>query len=90
MSSISSTSAIITWKPLSLSEARGFITQYNVIYWQVATGSLSALTQAVSEYENSTIIVGLEPGTNYAVTVSASTLEGDGIDSNPLTFPTGI
>ena len=80
---------MVTWQPLSLAEARGFVTQYRVSYWQVASGSLSALTQAVLGRENSTVIIGLEPGKNYAVTVSASTSVGDGIDSNPLSFATG-
>ena len=80
---------MVMWKSLSPSEARGFVTQYRVSHWQVASGSLSALTQAVPGRENSTIIIGLEPGKNYAVTVSASTSVGDGLDSNPLSFATG-
>ena len=80
---------MVTWQPLFLAEARGFVTQYRVSYWKVASGSLSALTQTVPGRENSTIIIGLEPGKNYAVTVSASTSVGDGLDSNPLSFATG-
>ena len=76
---LSSSQIIVSWQPLSLEEARGFITKYTV------TAEPTTLTRrrqegmlSVSVGHNATraVLDGLSPFLAYSVSVSASTTVG--------------
>ena len=68
------------WEPLSLEEARGFITHYTVTAEPASTqkGRQAGGTLSVTVGANSSIAVldGLSPVLTYWITVSASTVVG--------------
>ena len=76
------TSIDVSWTPLTLIEARGFITGYVVSY---STGS-GRRQQAddVSIDASSATITELDPGTGYSVTVAGRTSAGVGPASEPM------
>ena len=74
---------MVSWTPLSLSEARGFITHYTVAYFPQPSSSKqqepNTMYKNVSGSDsNQTTIDGLEASTDYGVQVSASTNAGSG------------
>ena len=71
---VSPTSAIVSWTPLTLSEARGFVTEYNVTYWR--SDSVSGVTVRVPGNESSVVISNLDADSDYLFTVSVGTAEG--------------
>ena len=81
---INDTSALVTWTPLSLTEARGFITQYNITYWTVGSDISDSESTIVPRDENSTIISGLDPDSQYNFIVSAGTVVGESNFSEPI------
>ena len=81
---INDTSALVSWTPLSLTEARGFITYYNLTYWTVGSDILDSESTIVSGDENSTIISGLDPDSQYNFVVSAGTVVGESNFSEPI------
>ncbi len=51
----------MSWRPLSCSEARGFITNYTITYWRVGSNAANAGTITVSgEDASSAIIISLD------------------------------
>ena len=77
---------LVSWTPLTLSEARGFVTFYTIAY----TPILSSRRRQVSQdtmYRNasadsaSITIVGLDGSVAYSVQVSAGTRAGQGVQS---------
>ncbi len=78
----------MSWKPLTLSEAHGFITSYIIEYY-LSRPSLNGqappgITRAsISADSSSAIIDGIDKDLNYFVQVSASTRTGDGVVSSP-------
>ncbi len=84
---LSPTTIFVSWKPLTLSEARGFITFYIIEYYP----SLNKKRQAPSDIMrvnvsadlSSATIDGLDEDLNYFVRVSASTSAGGGVVSSP-------
>ena len=81
---INGTSALVTWTHLSLAEARGFITNYNITYWMVGSDIMDSESILVPGGENSTIISGLDPDSQYYFRVSASTVVGQSNFSDPV------
>ena len=76
----------ISWRPLTLAEARGFVSHYTVTYSpQIISGGRkrqAAMMKVVSGMDaNMTSIDGLDPDTVYNVQVSATTGGGDGVIS---------
>jgi hypothetical protein len=74
---ISATVMVVSWIPLSYSEARGFISHYTVTYSPVVSGrkpqSGVEATRRVEGIDASTTTVeGLDPGTEFSVQVSAT------------------
>ena len=70
---------VVSWIPLTLSEARGFITSYTVFYSpQVSTTKQESNTmqKTVSGDVNRTTIHDLDPNTAYDVQMSANTKAG--------------
>ena len=84
---ISGSTILVSWTSLTLSEARGFITNYTVAYSLLSGGSkrqtLNIVYQIVSAALNETTIEGLDESTAYLVQVSASTSVGAGVLSEP-------
>ena len=81
---INETSALVTWMPLSLTEARGFITHYNITYWNVSSDISDSESIILPGDENSTIISGLDPDSQYSFIVSAGTVVGESNFSEPI------
>ena len=71
---------VVSWIPLTLSEARGFITSYTVFYLpQVSRRKRqepNTMQKTVSGDVNQTTIDGLDPNTAYDVQMSANTKAG--------------
>ena len=85
----SPTTMVVSWRPLTLAEARGFISHYTVRYSpQIISGGRKRQAAMMVEVEgmdsNSTTITDLDPNTVYEVQLSASTGAGDGNFSEPI------
>ena len=78
---------MVSWTPLSLSEARGFITHYTVAYFPQQGSSKrqepNTMYKNVSGDSDQATIDGLEASIDYGVQVSASTNAGSG-DFSPI------
>ena len=88
VSRTSPTTIMVSWKRLTLSEARGFITFYIIEYYPALNNKKrqapsDTMRMNVSGDSSSTIIDGLDENLDYAVQVSASTSAGIGILSDP-------
>ena len=85
----SSTTISVTWTPLTLIEARGFIRYYSVSYTlngsngRKRQGSLETMYVNVSNTSTSATITGLQPSSMYKVQVAAATSAGVGAQSPP-------
>ena len=80
MDRIYPTVMVVSWTPLTLSEARGFITSYTVFHSpQVSRRKRqepNTMQKTVIGNVNRTIIDGLDPNTAYDVQMSANTKAG--------------
>ncbi len=80
---------MVSWKHLTLSEARGFITFYIIEYHpyniiiENQRQSLDGMRMDVSALLSSTTIVDLDENLDYIIQVSASTSAGRGVASSP-------
>ena len=75
---LNDTAINVSWVPLNLVEARGFIQSYIIAYQQASTGSRrkrQVQTQQVDGHASSAIVGGLQPSVAYEVTVSGMTTE---------------
>ena len=66
----------VSWVPLNLVEARGFVQSYTITYQQASTGSRrkrQLQTQQVDGSASSAIVGELQPGVAYEVKVSGMT-----------------
>ncbi len=78
----------MSWRPLTRSEARGFITNYTITYWRVGSNAANASTiNASGEDASSATIVDLDPNSDYYFTVSAGTVQGVGNVSAAMVIP---
>ena len=79
---------IVTWMPLSLEQARGFITGYTVSYEPAPnTGGRRKRHHGPNDETvsgTSATIGGLTPNVAYSVTVRANTAAGAGVTSDPV------
>lgn len=69
------------WNPLTLSEARGFVTSYTISYRQLTTSSDSGQLeeqQMTTVRNNGTTVTGLQEDASYLVQVWANTAAGAG------------
>lgn len=82
----SQTHGLISWTPLTLTVARGFVTSYKVNYWTMGSDGLDVISVEVPGVQNSAILTGLEDK-GYYITVSASTIIGQGDASIPILLP---
>ena len=84
-------SIMMTWKLLTLEEARGFITGYTVTAQQADFGLVLRQTPTsvrVSPNDTMATISGLDPKHAYTITLSANTSQG-GNSSSTLLQPVG-
>ena len=75
---------VVSWIPLNLAEARGFISHYTVNYTTKKRSPEDTMTQTVPGMDtNTTRIEGLYANTDYIVQVSAT----NGAGTSPLSAP---
>ena len=68
----------VSWIPLNLVEAQGFVQSYIITYQQASSGSRrkrQVQTQQVDGSASYAIVGGLQPGVTYEVTVSGMTTQ---------------
>ena len=80
---------LVSWTPLTLSEARGFVTFYTVAYTPVLNSRRRQVSQDtmymnVSADSSSVTVVGLDGSRAYSVQVLAGTRAGQGELSEAL------
>ena len=80
----SATLMVVSWRPLTLAEAMGFVSHYTVTYSpQVISGRRkrqAAMTEVVSGMDSNIVSIdGLDTDTVYNIHVSATTGGGDGV-----------
>ena len=82
---------VVTWIPLTLSEARGFITSYTVFYSPQVSRTkqqeFNTMQKTVSGDVNRTTINGLDPNTAFDVQMSANTKVGASTLSKVFSAP---
>ena len=79
----------VSWTPLTLSEARGFVTFYTIAYTPILNSRRRQVSQDtmysnVSANSSSVTIVGLDGSLTYSVQVSAGTSAGQGVLSTAM------
>ena len=79
----------VSWRPLTLSEARGFVTFYSIAYTPTPNSRRRQASQDTmyvnaSADSSSVTIQGLDGDLAYSVTVAAATTAGIGIQSTPV------
>ena len=79
ISLLNNTHIHVSWSPLSLNEARGYIQLYTVTY----TNSSGTYTLIVPPAQSSVEIMYYMRGQTYSVQMSASTSAGEGSNSAP-------
>ena len=68
----------ISWSPLTLVEARGFVLYYTITYETLANRKREVQTLQIPEGESVAVIGGLEAASPYTVAITASTSAGAG------------
>ena len=76
----------MSWNPLTLEQARGFITGYIITYNDVSARRKREI-RSVGANETSTTISNLRPERGHAISVAARTVAGVGAASEPVTVP---
>ena len=69
-----STSLTIFWNPPSIPDQNGNIVAYNIIYQRTGGDGSDSMMEMASTSDQSVIISGLRPFTNYSVRVAALTV----------------
>ena len=82
----SPTSILVEWGDVPAADQNGIILSYTVTYWILPDGS--AQTKVVNASTSEATLLGLDEHTNYKITVFASTVKGNGSDSEPITLRT--
>ena len=73
---------MVQWGDVPLADQNGIILSYTVTYKALPGGSVE--TNVVTSPSNEATLTGLNEYTNYRITVSASTLKGEGNVSAPI------
>ena len=85
----SPTAMVVSWRPLTLSEARGFVTFYSIAYTPTPNSRRRQASQDTmyvnaSADSSSVTIQGLDGDLAYSVTVAAATRAGIGVKSTAI------
>ena len=75
---LNGTAMNVSWVPLNLVEARGFVQSYIITYQQASTGSRRKRQMQMQQVDGNAshaIVGGLRPGVAYEVTVSGMTVQ---------------
>ena len=75
---LNGTAMNVSWVPLNLIEARGFVQSYIIAYQQASSGSRrkrQVQTQQVDGGASHAIVGGLQPGVAYEVSIAGMTTE---------------
>ena len=85
----SPTTMDVSWRPLTLFEARGFVTFYSIAYTPTPNSrrqqaSQDTMYMNASADSDSVTIEGLDGDLTYSVTVSAGTRAGIGVESDAV------
>ena len=83
----SSTGIFVTWDGVPAADKNGIITSYNITYHSL-TENHSNSTTVDYPYRQVTLM-GLREFVNYSITVFASTMKGNGPESDPVIISTG-
>ena len=78
---------IVSWMPLTLEQAQGFITGYNISYQPISGVKRQAQSVRVPGDSVQISITGLEPAVSYTASLSAATAVGSGPISPPVATP---
>ena len=83
----SSTSIFVTWDDVPAADKNGIITSYNITYHSLTENHSNSTT--VDYPDRQVTLVGLRKFVNYSITVFASTVKGNGPESDPVIITTG-
>ena len=86
---INNTAIRVSWSPLTLTQARGFLTGYTITLTPISTSrkrqTNGAVTVMAGPTDTSRLVTGLNPTLHYSVTVAGRTSVGGGDDSPAVT-----
>ena len=68
----------ISWSLIPITEARGFIQSYLILYQEIVNRKRQISSVSVPGTDSSVVIGGVDPDKSYSVSISASTNAGQG------------
>ena len=78
----------VSWVPLTLEQARGFITSYVISYSSdTSRRKRQDGRETVAGDQSSVTLAGLDSDLKYSVSVAAVTAAGEGVASEPISAP---
>ena len=83
----SSTSIFVIWDDVPAAGKNGIITSYNITYHSLTENYSNSTT--VDHPDRQVTLMGLREFVNYSITVFASTVKGNGPESDPVLISTG-
>ena len=83
----SSTSIFVTWDDVPADDKNGIITSYNITYHSLTENHSNSTT--VDHPDRQVTLMSLREFVNYSITVFASTVKGNGPESDPVIITTG-
>ena len=82
----SSTSIFVIWDDVPAADKNGIITSYNITYHSLTENHSNSTT--VDHPDRQVSLMGLREFVNYSITVLASTVKGNGPESDPVIIST--
>ena len=82
----SSTSIFVIWDDVPAADKNGIITSYNITYHSLTENHSNSTT--VDHPDRQVTLMGLREFVNYSITVFASTVKGNGPESDPVSIRT--
>ena len=83
----SSTSIFVTWDDVPAADKNGIITSYNITYHSLTENHSNSTT--VDHPDRHVTLVSLREYVNYSIRVFASTVKGNGPESDPVIISSG-
>ena len=83
---INDTAIRVSWEPLTLVNANGFIKSYNITLTPVSSRKrqATAITETVSATESTVVVTGLQSNIAYSISVYATTGGGAGQSNDSI------